>query len=245
MMTISEVSRLAHISKRTLQYYDRIGLLCPSARSASGYRLYSESDLERLQQILLFRELEFPLSEVHRIMNAPGYDRTDALEKQIEMFSLKKEHLENLITFARGVQMLGVKNMKSMDFSAFDSRKIDEYCARAKEIWANTPEMCEYESRAKNRTKEEEVLLNEEFMHLFVEFGSLKSMNASSAPVQAQVKRLQAFISEHCYACSNKTLAALGKMYSGGGALAESIDQSGGEGTAAFVARAISIYCGA
>ncbi len=244
MMTVGEVSRLAHIGKRTLQYYDRFGLLCPSARSASGYRLYSESDLERLQQILLFRELEFPLSEIHRIMNAPGYDRTDALEKQIEILSLKKEHLVNLITFARGVQMLGVKNMKSMDFSAFDSRKIDEYCARAKEIWANTPEMCEYESRAKNRTKEE-VLLSEEFMHLFVKFGSLKSMNASSAPVQSQVKRLQAFISEHCYACNNKTLAALGKMYSGGGALTESIDQSGGEGTAAFVARAISICCGA
>lgn len=105
--------------------------------------------------------------------------------------------------------------------------------------------MCEYESRAENRTKEEEVLLNEEFMHLFVKFGSLKLMNASSAPVQAQVKRLQAFISEHCYACNNKTLAALGKMYSGGGALTESIDQSGGEGTAAFAARAISICCGA
>lgn len=138
MMTVSEVSRLAHISKRTLQYFDRIGLLCPSARSTSGYRLYSESDLERLQQILLFRKLEFPLSEIHRIMNAPGYDRTDALEKQIGMLSLKKEHLENLITFARGVQMLGVKNMKSMDFSAFDSRKIDEYCAREGNLGEHT-----------------------------------------------------------------------------------------------------------
>ena len=117
MMTVSEVSRLAHISKRTLQYYDRIGLLCPSARSAAGYRLYSESDLERLQQILLFRELEFPLSEIHRIMNAPGYDRTDALEKQIEMLSLKKEHL---------------------DFSVFDSRKIDEYCAREGNLGEHT-----------------------------------------------------------------------------------------------------------
>lgn len=82
-------------------------------------------------------------------------------------------------------------------------------------------------------------------MHLLVKFGSLKLMNASSAPVQAQVKRLQAFISEHCYACSNKTLAALGKLYSGGGALTESIDQSDGEGTAAFLPRAISICCGA
>ena len=90
MMTVSEGSRLAHISKRTLQYFDRIGLLCPSARSAAVYRLYSESNLERFQQILLFRELEFLLSEIHRIMNAPGYDRTDALEKQIEILSLKK-----------------------------------------------------------------------------------------------------------------------------------------------------------
>lgn len=130
MMTVSEVSRLAHISKRTLQYFDRI------ARSAAGYRLCSESDLKRLQQILLFRELEFALSEIHRIMNAPGYDRTDALEKQIEMLSLKKEHLENLITFARGVQMLGVKNMKSMD--SFDSRKIDEYCAREGNLGEHT-----------------------------------------------------------------------------------------------------------
>ena len=136
MMTVSEISRLAHISKRTLQYYDRIGLLCPSARSAAVYRLYSESNLERFQQILLFRELEFLLSEIHRIMNAPGYDRTDALEKQIEILSLKKEHLENLITFARGVQMLGVKNMKSMD--SFDSRKIDEYCAREGNLGEHT-----------------------------------------------------------------------------------------------------------
>lgn len=136
MMTVSEGSRLAHISKRTLQYFDRIGLLCPSARSAAVYRLYSESNLERFQQILLFRELEFLLSEIHRIMNAPGYDRTDALEKQIEILSLKKEHLENLITFARGVQMLGVKNMKSMD--SFDSRKIDEYCAREGNLGEHT-----------------------------------------------------------------------------------------------------------
>ena len=71
-------------------------------------------------------------------MDAPGYDRTDALEKQIEMLSLKKEHLENLITFARGVQMLGVKNMKSMDFSAFDSRKIDEYCAHKGNLGEHT-----------------------------------------------------------------------------------------------------------
>lgn len=242
MKTISEVSALARISKRTLQYYDRIGLLCPSARSEAGYRLYSDADLERLQQILLFRELEFPLAEIRKIMHAPGYDRTDALQKQIEMLTLKKEHLENLITFARGVQMIGVKNM---DFSAFDTKRLDEYCARAKELWAETPEMREYESRAKGRTPEDEQKLADALLHLFVEFGALKSLDAAAAPVQSQVKRLQDFITEHCYTCSDKILLGLGKMCSGGGALSESIDEAGGEGTALFVARAIDIYCAA
>lgn len=130
-----------------------------------------------------------------------------------------------------------------MDFSAFDSRKLDEYCAQAKELWANTPEMRDYEARAKGRTQAEEQALTEDFMRLFVEFGKLKTMDAASAPVQAQVKCMQDFINAHYYACSNKILAALGKMYSGGGALSESIDQAGGEGTAMFVARAIDIYC--
>ena len=230
MKTISEVSALARISKRTLQYYDRIGLLCPSARSEAGYRLYSDADLERLQQILLFRELEFPLAEIRKIMHAPGYDRTDALQKQIEMLTLKK------------VQMIGVKNM---DFSAFDTKRLDEYCARAKELWAETPEMREYESRAKGRTPEDEQKLADALLHLFVEFGALKSLDAAAAPVQSQVKRLQDFITEHCYTCSDKILLGLGKMCSGGGALSESIDEAGGEGTALFVARAIDIYCAA
>ena len=73
-----------------------------------------------------------------------------------------------------------------------------------------------------------------------MEFGALKSLDAAAAPVQSQVKRLQDFIT-----CSNKILLGLGKMYSGGGALSESIGEASGEGTALFVARVIDIYCAA
>lgn len=72
MMTVKEVSRLTGVSIRALQYYDRIGLLHPSGHSQAGYRLYDEADLEILQQILLFRELEFPLKDIRKIIRSPG-----------------------------------------------------------------------------------------------------------------------------------------------------------------------------
>ena len=99
MMTVNEVSKLSGVSIRTLHYYDTIGLLHPTEVTEAGYRLYDDAALERLQQILLFRELEFPLKEIRGILDAPNFDRNKALEQQIELLTLKKEHLENLINF--------------------------------------------------------------------------------------------------------------------------------------------------
>ena len=104
MMTVNEVSKLAGVSIRTLQYYDSIGLLKPAEYTESGYRLYDDAAMERLQQILLFRELEFPLKEIKEIVTRPDFDKKKALEQQIELLTMKKEHLENLIDFARGIQ---------------------------------------------------------------------------------------------------------------------------------------------
>lgn len=101
MMTVSEVSRLTGVSIRTLQYYDKIGLLHPSRYTEAGYRLYDDTALAVLQQILLFRELEFSLKDIRRIMTQPGFDREKALTQQIELLTLKKQRLENLIDLAR------------------------------------------------------------------------------------------------------------------------------------------------
>ena len=129
MRTVKEVSILTGVSIRTLHYYDSIGLLQPTQVTESGYRLYDDAALERLQSILLFRELQFPLKEIKKILESPSFDRNKALKQQIELLRLRKEHLENLIDLARGIQMIGVK---TLDFSAFDTRKIDEYAAQAK-----------------------------------------------------------------------------------------------------------------
>ncbi len=240
MMTVHEVSKLAGVSIRTLQYYDKIGLLHPTGYTDAGYRLYGETDLERLQQILLFRELEFPLKDIKAIINNPDYDRSKALEQQIELLQLKKEHIENLMNFALGIKMLGVRYM---DFKAFDRSKLDEYSRKAKELYGNTPEYKEMEEKQKNRTKEEDKLLADRFMLFFKEAGEMRDTDPASLKAQDLVKRIQAYITENLYTCSNKILRALGKMYSGGGDLMKNIDEYGGEGTAEFVDNAIQIYC--
>lgn len=241
MMTVNEVSKLTGMSILTLQYYDKIGLLKPTRYTESGYRLYDDTALEMLQQILLFKELEFPLKEIKEIISRPDFDRNKALEQQIEMLTMKKEHLENLIDFARGIQLIGVG---TMDFSVFDTKKMDEYARRAKEQWGKTAEYKEFEQKSQNRSEDEQRVITERFMQLFTDFGKLKDGKPESAEAQSLVKKLQNYITENFYQCSNDILLSLGQMYAGGGEFTANIDRAGGTGTADFTAEAIRIYCG-
>lgn len=241
MMTVNEVSKRTGVSIRTLQYYDKIGLLKPAEYTKSGYRLYDDAALEMLQQILLFKELEFPLKEIREILSRPDYDRNKALEQQITLLTMKKEHLENLIDFARGIQLVGVK---TMDFSVFDTTKMDAYAKQAKEQWGNTAEYKEFEQKAKTRNPDEDRSIMEQFMQIFTDFGKLKDMEPDAAAVLHQVKKLQDYITENFYTCSKDILFCLGQMYAGGGEFTDNIDRFGGKGTAEFTAEAIRIYCG-
>jgi DNA-binding transcriptional MerR regulator len=241
MMTVKQVSELTGVSIRTLRYYDEIGLLPPASHSEGGYRLYDDTALERLQQILLFRELEFPLKDIVRIVSSPDFDRKKALEQQIELLELKKQHLENLISFARGIKLLGVR---AVNFSAFDTSKLDEYAKKAKEQWGDTPAYKEYAEKSKNWTKEYESGLMADFTKLFEEFGTMKEMDPASEDVQAQVKKVQDFITENMYTCTDDILYGLGTGYVGGGELTQNIEKMGGEGTSEFIFQAIKIYCG-
>ena len=238
--TVHEVSKLTGVSIRTLQYYDRIGLLRPAGYTDAGYRLYDDEQLERLQCILLFRELEFPLKDIIAIMDSPDFDRSRALEQQIELLRLKKEHIENLMNFALGIKLTGVKHM---DFKAFDRSKLDEYSRQAKELYGNTPEYRQMQEKMKNRSKEEDNLLADRFMLLFKEAGTIKDSDPASPEAQDLVKRIQDFITENMYTCTTRILRGIGKMYSGGGDFTQNIDEYGGAGTADFVDRAIQIYC--
>ncbi len=241
MMIVNEVSRLTGVSIRTLQYYDKIGLLPPADYTEVGYRLYDDETLQKLQIILLFRELEFPLKDIRRIIESPVFDREEALEQQIHILELKKEHIENLIDLARGVKKSGVKDMT--DFTAFDTAKIDDYIAKAREYWGDTAAFKEFEEKNADRTSEENAGINTELMKIFAQFGGMKDMDPASPKVQKQVKKLQDYITDKFYKCTNTILSSLGHAYSAEGEMNRNIDKAGGKGTGEFVDKAIQIYC--
>lgn len=240
MMTVKEVSRLTGVSVRTLQYYDKIGLLPPAEYTEVGYRLYDDTALQRLQQILLFRELDFSLKEIKTIIENPNFNKNEALEQQITLLKMKKEHLENLITFACGLKQLGVN---SMEFSAFDKKKQEEYAKQAKEKWQNTEAYNEFSEKSKNRSAQAEDALGKGLMLIFEDLGKLKSLPLESPEVQDGIKRLQSYISENYYQCTTPILLSLGLMYSESEEFRQNIDSAGGEGTAQFVSKAIGVYC--
>ena len=239
MMTVHQVSELTGVTVRALQYYDRIGLLPPTSCTEAGYRLYDDAALERLQQIMLFRELEFPLRDIRAILDSPGYDRGEVLARQAELLELKKKRLEKLIALARGIEAGGIR----MDFKAFDTKKIDEYAAQAKKAWGHTDAYREFEQKAGGRSKTDEQAYGAGLMELFTEFGAIKDRTPDSTEAQAQVKKLQDYITAHYYRCTDRILAGLGQMYATDEAFRENIDNAGGEGTAEFVSRAIQRYC--
>lgn len=236
MMTVREVSKVSGVSIRALHHYDHIGLLPATKVTEAGYRLYDEEVLERLHHILLFKELQFSLKEIKEILDSPDFDRSKALEQQIQLLELRKEHLENLIELARGIKAIGVKKM---NFETFDTKKIDEYAAEAKASWGKTDAYKEYEQKSKGRSKETQQKLNVEMMEIFAEFGKIKDQSPESKESIALAKRLQNHISEHYYKCTDEILISLGMMYAGGGDFTTNIDKVGGEGTAMFACEAI------
>lgn len=240
MRTVKEVSKLTGVSIRALHHYDAIGLLRPAQTTESGYRLYDDKAIERLQMILLFRELKFPLKEIKRILDSPSFDRAKALEQQLQLLILQKEHIENLIDLARELRETGVKNMISFD--AFDTEKIEEYTRQAKEAWGDTAAYREYEEKAKLRTPGEQKGINDEMLEIFREFGAMRTFQAQDEKVRTQVCRLLEFITDHFYDCTDDILKSLGEMYAADGRFKEMIDRAGGEGTAEFVKKSIEAY---
>lgn len=236
MMTVHEVSKISGVSIRALHHYDHIGLLPATELTEAGYRLYDEAALERLQYILLFKELEFSLKDIKEILDSPDFDQGKALEQQIHLLELRKEHLQNLIDLAWGIKLIGVK---PMSFEVFDTRKIDEYAEQAKASWGATGAYKEFEKKAEGRSNGTKQKLNVEMMSIFAEFGKRKDLSPDSKEAIALAKKLQDHITEHYYTCTDEILLSLGTMYAEGGDFTVNIDKIGGEGTAVFVCEAI------
>lgn len=236
MKTVHEVSQISGVSVRTLHHYDAIGLLRPTAVTEAGYRLYDDTALARLQSILLFRELAFPLKEIKRIMDDPQFDQATALEQQIRLLELQQERLSRLIDLARETMKTGVTHM---DFTAFDNSKLEQYAAEVKERWGNTAAYQESAQRPAAEQKDAAAGL----MAQFARMGRLRTGDPAGQEAQAAVRELQQFITKYFYTCTPEILAGLGQMYTADDRFRASIDAAGGEGTADFAGKAITVYC--
>ena len=153
---------------------------------------------------------------------------------------MKREHIDNLIRLARGIKLTGGI---SMDFEAFDKKKLEEYAARARASWGATPEYREFEEKNSGKTLGEIKATGNRLMGLLAEFSAMKDGGPASPEAQAQVRRVQDFITEHYYTCSDQILSQLGKLYGCGGEFTENINKAGGPGTAEFASAAIAAYC--
>lgn len=239
MKTVKEVSKLTGVSVRTLHHYDAIGLLKPTRMTEAGYRLYDDTAIRRLQTILLFRELQFPLKEIKEILDSPGFDPVSALEQQIKMLELQRDHLNALIAHARQIQENGVMDM---NFEPFDRSQMDEYAAQAKAKWGRTDAYWEFEQKTKGLTHEQMKSTGDALMDIFVEIGAIRHLSPSSEEAQTLIAKLQSFITKHYYTCTTQILRGLGQMYIAGDSMTENIDKAGGTGTAEFAHKAIEIY---
>lgn len=240
MKTVQQVSKLTGVSVRTLHHYDQIGLLKPAKITDAGYRLYDEAALRRLQAILFFRELEFPLKQIGEILDRPGFDFSSALADQIRLLELRAEQLQKLISHARQIQETGVI---PMDFSAFDRSKQATYAAEAKKRWGSTDAYKEFEEKTAGQTQAQQNAAGDGLMAIFARMGTIRTTDPAASEAQALVKELQDYITAHYYTCTKQILRGLGMMYIAGDDMTANIDAAGGAGTAQFAHEAIEVYC--
>ncbi len=239
MMTVKEVCGLTGVTVRTLHFYDKIGLLKPACVTQAGYRMYGDDELQRLQQILFFRELDFSLDEIKRILDSPDYDRNEAMIQQETLLTLRCKRLNSLIQLIRDIRE---KETSVMSFKEFDASEIDAYAQEAKERWQDTAAYKECEQKTAGNTKEDWGRLNRGLIQCFEGFANIKNESPDSASAREQVEKLREYISANFYNCTVEILQSLGEMYCADERFRKNIDKCG-EGTAEFASKAIAAYC--
>lgn len=237
-MLIREFAAYTGVSVRTLHYYDEMGLLTPAyVDEHTGYRWYDEQSLLRMQSILFYRELDFPLKSIREILSSPEYDQQRALSEQKKLLTLKKERLERLIAAidnaAKGENIM----------TAFDNSEFEQYQAEAKEKWGNTAAYGQFAEKTKNYSGSNWQSAADGLNAVFAAFAQCKQSGyaPTSAAAQEIVKQLQDFITANYYPCTNEILQGLGQMYVADERFARNIDKNDA-GTAEYAGQAIAVF---
>lgn len=255
--TVGEVARMAHVTVRTLHHYDEIGLLTPSARTAAGYRLYMRADLERLQQILLYRGLGFALEAIGPLLDDSAIDRREALRAQRAMLLEQRQNLDAVIrTVDRTLESLEEGTAMKEDamfegFEALENAPADvrahheQHAAESHERWGTTAAYTESMRRAKGYTKEDWQEMRREAESQTARMIALLEAGAdpSSAEAMTGAEAMRQHITRWFYPCSPRMHAGLADMYEADERFRAHYDDRRA-GLASFVAAAIRANAG-
>ncbi|HEX5596941.1 MAG TPA: MerR family transcriptional regulator [Micromonosporaceae bacterium] len=216
--TVGQVARFAGVTVRTLHHYDEIGLLSPSDRTSTGYRRYDDADLERLQQILFYRELGFSLEEIATILDDPRADPAEHLRRQHELLTVRVKRLQEMVTaieFAMEASKLGIQLTPEERFEVFGDFNPEEYAAEAEERWGGSDAYRESTRRAGRYGKEEWLQIkaaNEEWGRRLVAVMESGAPADSPAAMELAEEHRQ-LISRWFYECSYEIHTGLAEMY--------------------------------
>lgn len=245
-MTVHEVAKLAGITNRTLHYYDEIGLLSPSIVTATKYRIYTDEDLKRLQEILFFKEIGFSLKEIKFLIASPLYNREEILIKHLKILELKRKKIDKLIDLVN----TALTDKSNYSFEVFFNHDILEAQAQfQKEViekWGATGEYQYFFDRFSKHTERENTDkwndLIAQSQSLFERLAEYVSLSPSLPKVQELVQEWQEYISENFYPCSSEMLSYLGELYISDDRFSTYIDRFG-NGLSVFFSKAIQYYC--
>lgn len=247
MYMINEISKLTGISVRMLHHYDKIGLLVPSKRTGSNYRMYNDNDIARLYQILIFKELEFPLQKIKQILDDENFNREEALKVQRNLILEKKNRLERIIeSIDDNIGNLGGNIMSKKDFKAFDYEEVKQHQEKYKEEtekrYGQSDAYKESKEKTSKYSKNDWESIMGEAGTIYEELANLMDKDPADKQVQKLAEKWRNYITTNFYDCTIEIFRGLALMYVADERFSENIDKYG-EGLAQFLSNAMNVYC--
>jgi DNA-binding transcriptional MerR regulator len=218
MKTVTELAALAGVTVRTLHHYDQLGLLVPSARSDAGYRLYGPAELERLQEILVWRKLGFSLAEIQALVDDPHYDRLSALRDQRHLVADRIDALADTaqaIDDALAAHERGLTQPEDTMFDSLNDFDPAEYEEEARERWGHTDAYKESKRRTDAYSDDDWATIKAEADEINTDFAAAMSAGTdpASAPVRAIAERHRLHLDRWFYPVDLDMHRNLGDMY--------------------------------
>jgi DNA-binding transcriptional MerR regulator len=215
---IGQVARFAGVTIRTLHHYDEIGLLRPSRRAESGYRLYTDADLERLQRVLCYRELGFPLEEITGILDDPAVDPVDHLRRQHRVLTDRIAELERMVRAIEKTmeaRKMGMNLTPQELFEVFGDVEIGGYQEEAEQRWGETDAWKESQRRTATYTKDDWLRIKAEADEIQRQFGETYQAGepADGTAAMDLAERHRQHLERWFYPCGYKMHRNLGNLY--------------------------------